>query len=98
MNEPIEDEFGRCQPSDEQPLPAGSQGTKFLMRRSPLSREEVWLMAWCAAASRNGFTGAYSSKWADDALKDYDERFGEIRASKMLPIGSGIGIHHPASQ
>jgi hypothetical protein len=41
-------------------------------------RKDIWFRAWCVvAADCNVPTKNIPSAWADDALKAYDERFGD---------------------
>lgn len=50
-------------------------------------RKHVWTMAWCAVASAwNAESSAVATKWADAALKEFDQRFPkpQVDFNKLL--------------
>ncbi len=55
------------------PLPEGIKAPEEI---HSYTKEQVWFQAYCAAVSRSNSTGPRA--WADEALKDFEKRFGSL--------------------
>jgi len=52
--------------------------TKDYKEEHELVRKELWMRIACAYVnSSNSTSKEYASKWADQVLKDFDERFNK---------------------
>ena len=48
-------------------------------------RKDLWIKAWCATANANDCKHTHTAtKYADEALKAFDERFPEPKVVKSL--------------
>lgn len=49
---------------------------KYYLIQHELKRKEIWINAWCSVANAlNCRKPEDATRWADKALKDFDERF-----------------------
>lgn len=47
-----------------------------IAREGKISREQVWLTAWCMVATADNCTHkAAPTRWADECLQEFDKRF-----------------------
>lgn len=53
-----------------------------MINDAKITREEVWLRAWCSVASSgNCCTEDIATEWADKCLQEFEERFGDENTS-----------------